>query len=228
MVIILGTDHLNGQHLFTLTQQNYSTPWGTLPTSQNVVDRIAGAVGKDIAFQDELHHLNEHSIELATIWLHYFLDGRQCEVVPILCSSFEQFISGNKEPDRDEQIMAVIDACQAVAKSRRTLIIAAVDLAHMGPEFGDSHPIDPIQQASITAAADERLIEAICATDADGFFAQIKSEGNRRRICGLAPIYVTLCLLDGAQGEASGYMQCPADEPGDSLVSICGVVMGNG
>ncbi len=225
LVIILGTDHLDGRHLFTLTKQHYSTPWGILPTAGDVVDRIAAAVGSDVAFHDELHHLNEHSIELAAIWLHYFLAGGKCELVPVLCGSFDRFTAGGDDPSRDDQIMAMIDACQAVAGSRRTLIIAAVDLAHMGPAFGDSHPIDAIERAVVTAA-DERLIEAICATDADGFFAQIKREDNRRRICGLAPIYMALRLLDGARGEASGYMHCPADQANTSLVSICGVVLG--
>ncbi len=226
LAIIFGTDHLDGRNLFTLTKQHYSTPWGTLPTAGDMVDRVADALGRDIAFEDELHHRNEHSVELAAVWLHYFLGARGCELLPILCSSFTQFMLGDNDPLNDEQIAAMIDSLRAITRSRRTLLIAAVDLAHMGPAFGDRYPIDAIERARVTAA-DERLIQAMCAADADGFFAQIKRERNRRRICGMAPIYLTLRLLDGARGKALGYMQCPADATGASLVSICGVVLGD-
>ncbi|MBT4511322.1 MAG: AmmeMemoRadiSam system protein B, partial [Chloroflexi bacterium] len=222
LAIIFGTNHLGGYNLFTLTRQNYSTPWGILPTPENMVDQLADGLGNGIAFEDELYHQNEHSIELALVWLHYFLGDRKCELLPILCGSFERFTNGGEDPAQNEEISAVLNILQEVTKSRRTLIVAAADLAHMGPAFGDLIPIDTTSRAKI-AAADEDLMKSMCAADAQGFFTQIKQEGDNRRICGLAPIYMTLRILEQSRGEPSGYMQCPADEIDASLVSICGI-----
>ncbi|MDD5093549.1 MAG: AmmeMemoRadiSam system protein B [Dehalococcoidia bacterium] len=224
MVIIFGTDHVGGWNQFTLTQQNYSTPWGILPTDGDIVSRLADAIGGEGAFQDELHHRHEHSIELALIWLHYFLGDKSPKLVPILCGSFEQFMGKSAGPSQDEAIDAVVETLREASKWRRTLVVAAADLAHMGPAFGDHYPIDTPGRARATAS-DGRLIEAMCSADAEGFFARIKEEKDQRRICGLAPIYLALRVLGESKGESLGYAHCPADEANASLVSICGVAL---
>ena len=104
------------------------------------------------------------------------------------------------------------------------LIVAAADLAHMGPAFGDIDIIDESQRESIRKA-DEKLIKTMRECDPETFFTEIKKEKDARRICGLVPIYMTLRVLGEASGEECGYAQCTADEMNTSLVSICGMVM---
>ena len=224
LAIIFGTNHLGGSNLFALTRQNYATPFGILPTAVDVVDRLADAIGHDVAFKDELYHRNEHSIELALVWLHYLLGQRKCELLPVLCGSFEPFIEWDNDPLQNEEILAVIDCLQTEAKNRRTLVIAAADLAHMGPAFGDLSPIEVAGREEISEA-DDALIRSMCSCDAQSFFSEIKAEKDARRVCGLSPIYLTLRVLGEARGEACGYAQCPADGVNASLVSICGVVL---
>jgi len=223
-VIVFGTNHLGGDNLFALTRQNYATPLGILPTAVDVVDRLAETIGHGVAFEDELYHRNEHSIELALIWLHYLLGGRKCEVIPVLCGSLGDYLAGEGAPSGNEEVLAVTDCLREASQARRTLVVAAADLAHMGPAFGDPFPIDGPGRID-AGVSDERLMEAMCRGDADGFFALVRDEGDRRRICGLTPIYMTLSVLEGARGRTCGYAQCPADEMYASLVSICGVVL---
>ncbi len=225
LAIIFGTNHMGGNNLFALTRQNYATPFGIVPTASDVVDRLADSIGHEIAFEDELYHRNEHSIELALIWLHHYLAGRKtCELLPVLCGSFDRFINGDDDPAENKEISAVVNFLQEVAKNRRTLVIAAADLAHMGPEFGDSFPIDDAARTEIDRA-DRELVASMCSSDATKFFSLIKNEKDSRRICGLTPIYLTLRVLGDAHGELCGYNQCPADGANTSLVSICGVVL---
>lgn len=220
LAIIFGTNHIGGS-LFTLTRQNYSTPWGILPTAVEIVDRLDAVLGEGIAFEEELCHRNEHSIELALVWLHYFLGQRRCEIVPILCGPFDPFmLDETAQPGKADEIAAVVQCLREAAASRRTLMIAAADLAHMGPAFGDPAPLDPLQREHITAQ-DRELLAAMCAADADRFFALIKQEQDRRRICGTAPIYMTLRVLGPAQGEVFDYIHCAADPKNGSVVSIC-------
>ena len=222
-VVVLGTDHHGGLGQITPTGQSYATPYGTLRTDEDIVNEIAAAVGKD-AFAEELHHTIEHSIELAVVWLHHFTRGRSLSVVPILCGSFHEFTTGESNPEDAEQLTGMIEVLQQVMADRRTLIIAAGDLAHVGPAFGDSAALDSSAKEQLKSE-DEQSIAAICGADAGRFLSISRSESDRRRICGLPPIYLMLRLLAGAQGSHMGYDQCPADEVNGSVVSIAGALL---
>jgi predicted class III extradiol MEMO1 family dioxygenase len=117
-----------------------------------------------------------------------------------------------------------VEVLREVMAARRTLVVAAADLAHVGPAFGDPRPLDLAARAALQAA-DEALLATVVAGDAGAFFRTIQAEGDRRRVCGLPPIYLTLRLLEGAEGIQVGYERCPADAQGGSWVSICGVLL---
>ena len=69
-------------------------------------------------------------------------------------------------------------------------------------------------------------MDAITCGDSAGFFERIRSVGDRNRVCGGPPIYLTLRMLEGASGAPAGYDQCPADPQDASFVSIAGAVLG--
>ena len=223
VVVILGTDHNGGEGEITLTRQDYETPWGIVPTDQEVVDQIAALAGEDDVFGGELHHRGEHSVEAALIWSHYLTRGKPCQVVPILCGSFESFIRQNVSPSQGRSISATIEVLRQTANKRRTVIVAAADLAHVGPAFGDLLPLDLAARASLEAQ-DRRLIEVLGKADPEAFFDEIRGDGDQRRICGIPPIFIALSVLSGLAGSPAGYAQCPASEDGTSIVSICGMV----
>jgi AmmeMemoRadiSam system protein B len=224
LAVIFGTDHSVDTSLITLTRQHYATPYGTLPTATPVVDAIAAAIGEEKAFAEEIHHRGEHSIELAAVWLHHVRGGQPCELVPILCGSFQHFIEGGDDPAVDPILSRALDALRRATMGRRVIVVAAADLAHVGPAFNDPLLVDYVRYLRLQAA-DEILIDTITHSDADAFFRTIATEGNRRNVCGLSPIYLALNLLDGqVTGEVAGYDRCPADGQNTSFVSICGVV----
>ncbi|HUX87897.1 MAG TPA: AmmeMemoRadiSam system protein B, partial [Chloroflexota bacterium] len=208
----------------TLTRQSYATPFGILPTAVDVVDAVAEAIGPEDAFEEELHHRKEHSIELATVWLHRLRQDAPPPVVPILCGSFYSFTEGEADPSTDARFERALDALRVATAGRRVLVVAAADLAHVGPAFGDSEPYRDADRSRL-ATKDERLLSAVCEGDAHAFFGQLRDERDARRICGLPPIYLTLRFLGQTRGEVVGYDQCPADAEGGSLVSIGGVVL---
>jgi len=231
LVVLLGTDHFGGDGRLTLTRQHYATPFGVLPTAREVVETLAGAMGAETAlraepqgeaFADELHHRSEHSIELAAVWLHYVREGQPCELVPILCGSFGHFVRGEAEPGHDPAVNALLDTLAQATAGRRVIVVVSGDLSHVGPAFG-GQPLDLVGRARLQAADDE-LIERICAGDASGFFTAIKREGDRRNVCGLPPIYLALRMLSPVEGERVAYERCPADQNGTSFVSVCGIL----
>jgi hypothetical protein len=223
LVVILGTDHYGADGGLTLTRQHYATPYGVLPTAQDAVDAVVGVIGEEIAFDEELTHRIEHSIELAAVWLHHVRGGAPCELLPILCGSFGHFVETGIDPADDGVLDDLVSALRRLAADRRVVLVAAGDLAHVGPAFG-GEPQGAAERAQLRAA-DDGLIERMSAGDAAGFFEAIHRDGGRYNVCGLPPIYLMLRALESARGELVAYDQCPADAEGTSFVSICGVLL---
>jgi AmmeMemoRadiSam system protein B len=221
LVVLIGTDHSGGPGRITLTRQHYATPFGILPTAQDLVDELAGAVGPEQVFGEELHHRTEHSIELAAVWLHHMRAGKPCELVPVLCGSFAHFVRSEAEPVADERMGQAVQVLRQAITGRNALVIAAADLAHVGPAFG-GQPVDVWGRARLQAA-DEEIIDRVSAGDAEGFFQAIRRVEDRWNVCGLPPIYLALRVMEPVRGQQVAYERCPADKDGTSLVSICGM-----
>lgn len=223
LVVVLGTDHY-GNDPFTLTRQNYATPYGVLPTNASVVDALVKAVGAEAAFAGELRHRVEHSLELVAVWLHHIRQGRPVELVPVLCGSYMNFWNEETERVDDPRLACFLDALQAATCGRQVFVVASGDLAHVGPAFGGS-ALGPSDRQGIRAADDE-LLAHMCAGDADGFVNAIHRVQNRNNVCGTSPVYLALRTLGAVQGRRVGYDQCTADTDGTSIVSISGVLFG--
>lgn len=225
VLVVFGTDHSGGLGTVTLTRQSYDTPFGPLETDRAVVDAVAEAIGEEHAFREEIHHRREHSIELAAVWAASLLEGgKRPTMVPVLCGSFHHFSMGMADPATDARFAATIDALKTATRGKRVVAVAAADLAHVGPAFGDPAPLDAAAKKKLRAD-DERLVHAAAWGRPDEFFGLLRAEQDKRRICGLPPIYLTLRLLGDGRGEAVRYEQCPADPDGGSLVSIAGMLL---
>ena len=226
LVILLGTDHAGAPGSLTLTRQHYATPWGILPTDVQLVDRLAAIVGEERAFAEEVHHTGEHSIELAAVWLHY-IAGRQAKhVLPILCGPNERLASDAGEDNRNgstSRLRDALDSLVDIAARPRVLVVAAGDLSHVGPAFGDAAPIDLSGKASVRAW-DHEWLDVACSGSSELLAGHLLHRGDPTRICGAAPIHYMLSVLQGVQGKVVAYEQCPADEQFGSLVSVAGVL----
>jgi predicted class III extradiol MEMO1 family dioxygenase len=162
-------------------------------------------------------------VELAAVWLHYVRDGVPCPILPVLCGSFGRFVRRDADLDGDAALHTFVETLRPLIERGRVLVVAAADLAHVGPAFG-GQPLDVLGKARLKAS-DDALMQSVCAGDGAGFFSAIRQVEDRNNVCGLPPIYVALRLLAPTQGEIVAYDRCPADQNGTSLVSICGIVL---
>ena len=232
LFVVFGTDHNGDGPRLTLTGQNYESPIGGLDTDQDLVNDLAQVLSADESvenhpFADEFNHIGEHSIELASVWLHRAIGSSKAKMLPVLCGSFGSALTdGGPDVELHPQISPVIDQLKETATQRRTVFIAAADLSHVGPAFGDPEPLPPDgEQREHVRLHDERLLTAIADVDRKRFLELIKSDSDNSKVCGLAPIYMTLWASGATSGDWNGYQQCQADESNTSFVSIAGAAL---
>ena len=231
---MFGTDHMGAEQPFTLTRKHYETPLGPMHTDVELVDALTKKVGErlgqpraDALFKDEYHHRGEHSLEFQMVWLRHIWKERAdaIKVVPILCGSLHDFVESGQGPRSDPRVDAVLASLVELVGTRPTLWIAGADLAHVGPRFGDQESLDASDRSSLERRDHETLAHA-SRGDAAGWFAEIHKERDRRRVCGLPPIFAMLETARPGAGRVAAYAQCPADDDGGSIVSIASLVYG--
>jgi len=223
LVIILGTGHNGGLGTITLTTQNYASPLGVMPTDQDLVYRLAETLGAENVFDEELHHRGEHSIELALVWLQHIRGDNPCPILPVLCGSFHHFMIGMANIEEETRYKTFVDMLRKEMAQRRTVIVAAGDLAHLGPAF-DTPPLDPKTREQMQDD-DTTLMNVLCDGDAEAFFDFMKTGQYERNVCGLSSFYFTLDILGQSQGQTIAYDCCLADNEETSYVSVCGIVL---
>lgn len=232
LFVVFGTDHNGDGPRLTLTNQSYESPLGLLPTDTELVDDISRILAVDSTvddhpFADEFNHISEHSIELASVWLHRAMGQTNAKMLPILCGSMGRLLlDGASRIEDHPQINRVVELLKETAKNRRTVFVAAADLAHVGPAFGDEEkmPTESDHRKRVETE-DEHLLESIVAGNREKFFELIKSGADKNKICGLSPIYMTLWASEATNGVWNGYQQCQADEANTSFVSIAGAAL---
>lgn len=208
--LILGTVHAPISRAFALTRKDFETPLGMAETDQEFVDRLLAGVGEGY-LEEEVAHRGEHSIEFQAVFLRHRLPATgPVRIVPILCGSFHRLVEERRSPAEAPEIEAFVAALGGVMASLggRTVILASADLAHVGPRFGDPRAITPGQLREV-GEADREMLAAVEGGDAEAFYRAVSRDGDRRRICGLPPIYTLLRLLPGARGRVLRYSQWP-------------------
>lgn len=210
LFVIFGTCHAGMGDPFALTRKDFDTPLGPARVDREFVDALAARARQD-CFGSELAHRNEHSIEFQAVFLQYLYAGRRdITVVPVLTSFVHEALVRGRRPEDDARVRAFLDALTetAAASRRKVTYIAGADLAHMGTRFGDPEPISPAELETI-GREDRAMLEHVEAGDADGFFESVRRDNDRRRICGLSPIYALMRALGGARGALRRYGQWP-------------------
>jgi len=210
LFVVFGTCHVGMKNPFALTRKNYESPLGQVPVDREFAEALAKRARQD-CFGSELAHRTEHSIEFQAVFLRYLFAGRrEISIVPVLASFAHEALAASRRVDDDPRIPGFLNALgeTIAASGRRVALIAGADLAHVGPRFGDPGPVSPAELAEI-GAEDRAMLEAVLAGDAEAFFESVARDGDRRRICGLSPIYALLRALGGTRGALRRYAQWP-------------------
>ncbi len=209
LFVILGTCHLPMESPICLTDKTFRTPLGDVRSAQDLVREVCRLAGQDL-FAEELVHKVEHSVEIQVVLLQ-FLAGGTCNsfrILPVLLGGFHRMMEHRELPSSDPELEAGIRALKEVLNNYpgRACIIASADLAHLGPQFGDPGAVS-YPELGRAEREDLSMLQWVMKGNPDGFYRHIMAEGDRRRICGLPPIYVWLRVLEGKEVRLIDYAQ---------------------
>jgi AmmeMemoRadiSam system protein B len=206
--VILGTGHEPLANCFALSRKNFETPLGLVAADNDFIEELTSRCSLDL-LADEFAHRREHTIEFQTLFLSLLLPD--VRIVPILCSFAVEELE-----QRSRDILTMVYSRRETLDSypHPVCLVSSVDLAHIGPRYGD-----PFQPHAGTVReheeADRQLLETMAAADADTFANTLVRERNRRRICGLPPLYTMLKTLESTvEGELLRYDYTEVDGEG--------------
>jgi len=202
VALILGTNHQYHEKPLALTRKSFETPLGTVYTDTALVEELAEALPFD-AYADEFSHRDEHSVYLAATALKHALGDRCPAIVPVLCGSFEEFLAVGMNPNENELVQTVQNVLRRIVEreGERLLVVASVDFAHIGPQFGDPQAIDEVRMRDCLEL-DKQMLEAVATHDVDRFLDSLIAERNRRHVCGVSPLYYA--MQSTMEGESLG------------------------
>jgi AmmeMemoRadiSam system protein B len=220
LIVVFGTCHGLTPNLWNISLKDSYTPFGILPCTSGLATLVREnpVLNKHL---DEWCHRTEHSIELQLPIIQFQLQDRNVEILSILTGSMHEHVTGKDQPD-GRPLQDLADNLKRVLEKygKPYLLVAGADLAHIGAQFGDKYELDrPVMRQS--KAKDEEILETVKQVHSQHFLAAIRAEEDRRRICGLAPIYFQLSLLEGSTCDLVEYDQWT---DGASSVSFAGAV----
>ena len=222
LYVVFGTGHQGPGAPVTGLAMDWETPLGTLATDRDYVHTVHQHLGAQHR-GDLLLHQREHSLEFQMLFLKHLLGDRPAQVAGFLTGHLPSNKARLEDEDYIRDLLAAFRDATAAATSRgqRVCYIAGADLAHIGPEFGDSELVGADRLRRLDSEEHQRL-KHLEDGDPSAFHAAVEDGGNPDRVCGATPIFLTACLA-GSSGRLLHYGQATA-EAGLLSVSFCGMV----
>lgn len=222
LVVLLGPSHSSAEDIFMLTDKDFDTPLGVVPTQRELVSRLHEATRHTLTRNDAMHR-TEHALEFPVVFLRYLYGDRVPPILPVLCGSMEDCLHDGTAPRDQDRYRLFVDALRADLDTHfpRTLILVSVDWSHIGPKFGDQADAGPLRDA--LDASDRAQLSALAKGDFADFDALIRASKNATHIDGYACLSVLHDLRPLGSGRLLHYEQWHEEER-QSVVSFASLV----
>lgn len=214
--VVLGTAHEHVDNCLALTLKDYETPFGIVPCDRDYGEKLLKRAPRDL-LASEHSHRREHTIEFQALFLARYLP--KTRMVPILCSfSLRDWEKDRTYLDQAAELLWELSRDHSVPVG----LMASVDLAHIGPRYGDDfHPHDG--HIARHRISDLELLRTLEEGNSEGFMEMLRKEKNERRVCGMAPLYILSRALEGrARGKLLHHGHAVVDDKG-SFVTFAGM-----
>ncbi|MCH2153187.1 MAG: AmmeMemoRadiSam system protein B [Phycisphaerales bacterium] len=215
-VLLLGCNHAGLGDGVILTRFGFESPLGVINSDNEFTNQLTEMLGNS-ALNNQLDHITEHGPEMQVPWIQECLGSE----VPVTAALVPDPLApvGDLDPDaisHDEFAMAARSVIENI--SGRTLVIAAVDLSHAGPQAGEPRPVDEQRRFDVERTDRELLGQFINGTS-EGLLDEARRTNNPTRWSGLGPMTMILDILKPGQIELIDYRQMMLDQKGTAMVT---------
>jgi AmmeMemoRadiSam system protein B len=221
--VLFGTSHAPMREPFALCRKAFATPLGQVDADEAAIDALAAAADGFDPYADQFNHKREHSLEFQVVFLRHLLGGRPFRIVPVLAGLGAHQLSGT-DPAEEAMVAKFMDGVKALVDARpgKVVVVAGADLAHVGPRFGDK--AYGAGQRRDLETKDRASLDRAAAGEAREFWDHVSADLEKRRVCGLAPIWSLMTAVGhtGAKGKVLHYEQT-VDADDGSIVSHAAV-----
>jgi AmmeMemoRadiSam system protein B len=220
--VVLGIAHCGVAYPFCATDKDFETPLGTALCDRKFLNDLnARTDGKMLC--EQYAHKHEHSVEFVAVFLQYLERFRNAKIVPIICGGFFDELRSGASPLNTPDTAQFVAALREVvstheARGRKIGLIASVDLAHVGSNFGDNAELNPRRLEEIKAQ-DLQFLHCIEAGDRDGVHAALARDNNARNVDAHPAVYTLLAAFPELRARLLDYRQA-FDERANSVVSF--------
>ena len=180
-ILLLGVAHSGLTDPLSLCPIDYHTPLGTVPLNREWKARWDEAFG-EVLPEDILTHRQEHSIEFQVIFLQKIMGEKPFTIFPLLVD-----IQPADEMET-EFIDQARDLLMELLGMGPALVVAGIDLAHVGLRYGDSAPVTESMIEEILSV-DRLFIDAFTSGDRLAFIDHLKNHRFTQKICGAGVLY---------------------------------------
>ncbi len=221
-VVLLGVGHKMMGDLFSLTEKDFETPLGKVKNNRCLVRKLREA-GRSIVADNDFVHKAEHSLEFQVIFLQHLLAQDSFSIIPILCGPIMTSISGCTRKNYLEKATPFLKVLSEILneEGEETLLVAGVDLSHIGPKFGHDMPATHLESQS--EKHDQILLKAVSECEADEFWEESIRVEDRFNVCGFSAMACLLEVIPPSKGRVLNY-RCWHEEATRSAVSFASVV----
>jgi MEMO1 family protein len=152
-------------------------------------------------------------------------------IVPVLVGSLHRHVAAGTSPVDDPAVADFVGALRELQEERgdSLALVASIDLAHVGPRYGDASAPDALALERVREA-DVDLLSAALAGDGERWIRHLHAIGDRNHVCGTAAAYVLLKAIEG-RGLSSRLLRhdrWEIDPDTGSHVSFAAVAYGRG
>jgi AmmeMemoRadiSam system protein B len=191
-IVLLGVGHKMMERLFCLTEKDFETPLGVSENRSDLVQRLREAGGDTVA-PDDFSHRSEHSIEFQILFLQHLFPNASYTVIPILCGSLQAGLPAYTRQAYRAKAGLFLEALKQIVSDPRepTLIVAGIDLSHIGLKFGHRLPASRLK--SRASSHDRKLLEHLSNMDADQLWDESAGVRDEYNVCGFAAM---ACLME--------------------------------
>ena len=191
-VVVLGVGHAMDEGLYCLTDKDFETPLGRVPTDAEAVAALREAGGAVVSPGD-FAHKSEHSVELQLGFLQRLLPQRSFGLVPVLCGTARALPSYTRGAFR-EAAGGFLEALRGLL-DEDTLLVAGVDFCHVGPKFGHQKTGRELEGEADAHA--RGLLGRFVDGDVDGFWEESTGVDDAYNVCGFLALATMLEVLGG-------------------------------